>query len=76
MNKQLRDGKLFNPRFVIDEVSKYHIVRTMDLQEANRSAARDWDDIATMERMLFRNNYEWQTGNRLSRSQVCLLRPL
>ncbi len=53
----LRAGKIYNPRF-IDEVRKYHVVRTMDLQEANRSAITRAGDVAGMDACCW-NNIAW-----------------
>lgn len=53
----LRAGKIYNPRFV-DEVRKYHVVRSMDLQEANRSGITSVDDVATMNACCW-NNIAW-----------------
>ena len=41
-------GKIFNPKYLA-EIAKYDVVRTMDLQEANRSFIRSIDQLATME---------------------------
>ncbi len=56
----LKSGKIYNPKFV-DEIRKYHIVRSMDMQETNRASVRDFDKLATMDACCW-NNYEWQTG--------------
>ncbi|WP_428409401.1 hypothetical protein [Hyphococcus sp.] len=40
-------GKIFNPKFV-EAVSKYDIVRTMDLQSANAAVIRSVDDLTSM----------------------------
>ncbi len=66
----LKAGKIYNPRF-IDEVRKHHVVRSMDLQEANRAAIRDFDDIATLDACCW-NNFEWQTGHRFPFSSAPL----
>lgn len=55
----LRAGKIYNPAFV-DALRNYDVVRTMDLQEANRAAIRSVDDIATMEACCW-NNTIWQS---------------
>ena len=41
-------GKIFNPKYLA-EIAKYDVVRTMDLQEANRSFIRSIDQLATIE---------------------------
>ncbi|MHA7872851.1 MAG: hypothetical protein ACX939_10920, partial [Hyphococcus sp.] len=53
----IRAGKLYNPRF-IEKVSKFHVVRTMDLQETNRAAIIRADDIADIESCCW-NNIVW-----------------
>ncbi|WP_375205844.1 hypothetical protein [Hyphococcus sp.] len=40
-------GKIYNPKF-IEAVSKYDIVRTMDLQSANAAVIRSVDDLTPM----------------------------
>lgn len=42
--KALRAGNVYSQAF-INEISKYDIVRTMDLQETNRAAVRSIDDL-------------------------------
>lgn len=54
----LRAGKIYNPRFIA-EVAKYHVVRTMDLQEANRTAITRVDELSTMEACCW-NNTAWK----------------
>ncbi|MEM9015277.1 MAG: hypothetical protein AAGB02_09260, partial [Pseudomonadota bacterium] len=55
----LNSGKIFSPRF-IELVARNHIVRTMDLQEANRAQIRSIDEVATMD-TLFWGNTAWQS---------------
>ncbi|MEM9495915.1 MAG: hypothetical protein AAGA09_07915 [Pseudomonadota bacterium] len=52
-----RAGKIYNPRF-IDMVRQYHVVRMMDLQEANRALISSVDQIATMDAAHW-GNYQW-----------------
>ncbi len=40
----LRAGKIYNPKFAA-AVSRYHVVRSMDLQLTNQSAVRSIDDL-------------------------------
>lgn len=58
----LREGKIYNPRFVA-EVSKYHVVRTMDLQEVNRAFAITADDAPGMSACCW-NNVAWKESPR------------
>ena len=58
----LRTGKIFNPRF-IEEIRKYHIVRTMDLQEVNRSFITNVDEVATLDACCW-GNIAWTTPPR------------
>lgn len=44
----LEQGEIWNPAF-IDYVSRYDIVRTMDIQSTNNIQVRRFDQIATME---------------------------
>lgn len=53
----IRAGLIYNPRLVA-EVSKYHVVRTMDLQEVNRTALTTVDELATMDACCW-NNIAW-----------------
>ncbi|GJL91380.1 hypothetical protein [Hyphococcus sp.] len=54
----LRAGKIYNPRFV-DAVSRYDILRTMDLQSANSVVIRSIDDLPG-ESAPFWANTAWQ----------------
>jgi len=54
----LRAGKIFTPRF-IEEIAKYHVVRTMDLQEVNRSFITNVDEVATMDACCW-DNIAWK----------------
>ncbi len=58
----LRAGKIFNPRFA-EMISRNHIVRTMDLQEANRTGIRSLDDLATMTMAFWNNKAVNTTGS-------------
>ncbi len=58
----LRLGKIFNPRF-IEEITKYHVVRTMDLQEVNRSFITNVDEVATMDACCW-DNLAWTSPPR------------
>lgn len=66
----IKSGNIYNPKF-IDEIRKYHVVRSMDPQEANRAVIRDFDQLATLEACCW-NNYEWQTGNQYPFSSMPL----
>lgn len=58
----LRAGKIYNPRF-IEEVKKYHVVRTMDLQETNRTAITHIGELSTMDACCW-NNIAWKGSPR------------
>lgn len=55
----LRAGKIYNPKFTA-AVSRYDIVRTMDLQEINRAVVRSVDDLPG-EGAPFWGNHAWQS---------------
>jgi hypothetical protein len=54
----LRAGKIYNPRF-IEEVRKYDVVRTMDLQEVNRTMVTQVEELSTMAACCW-NNLAWK----------------
>ncbi len=53
----LKSGKIYSPRF-IDTVSRGDIIRTMDLQEANRVFIRRIEDVATMDEFFWNNTLQ------------------
>ncbi len=59
----VQSGKIWNPRFV-DAVAGYDVIRTMDLQEANRATPRTLDEIASLDAAQW-GNIAWQSGEYL-----------
>jgi hypothetical protein len=59
----VNSGKIYNPRFIA-AVAEYDVIRTMDLQEANRSGIRSVSDLAGPDAAHW-GNLSWQSGKNL-----------